>query len=303
MNYNDILNILCCPACKSSIYEEVDLNLSDNKLVCNNMHYYPIKCGIPDLRLNPETEFAAKNYAEIHREFEFDTDRKHTDIWIKKNGLNASIINGKSVFVAGVGMGHELQCVDTFEPRMVVGIDYSDNIHRFPKLDVRNKGNTIYIQADIHNLPFKSNSFDFVFNGGVMQQLRSPELGFRQLYNVTRGGGIISIGSIYDQSWGNRIISIARWRHMFHKMQYDDAKKKIMRYGRISKLFGKFKLGIIPRSFIGEIRVVDSLGQMMDFYYPEYRHVIDPNEIIQWFNDVGIKEVQKGERQFVGRKQ
>jgi hypothetical protein len=87
-------------------------------------------------------------------------------------------------------------------------------------------------------------------------------------------------------------------------MQYDDAKKKIMRYGRISKLFGKFRLGIIPRFFIGEISMpIGNVGQTMDYYYPEYRHIIDPNEIIQWFNDVGIKEVQKGERQFVGRKQ
>jgi ubiquinone/menaquinone biosynthesis C-methylase UbiE/uncharacterized protein YbaR (Trm112 family) len=188
MNYNDILNILCCPACKSSICKEVDLGLSGSKLVCNNMHYYPINYSILDLRLNPNTEFAAKNYAEIHREFKFDIDRKRTDIWIKKNDLNASMINGKSVLVAGVGTGTELLCVDTFEPRMVVGIDYSDNIHRFPKLDVRNKANILYIQADIHNLPFKSNSFDFVYNDGVMQHLRSPELGFRQLYNVTRGG-------------------------------------------------------------------------------------------------------------------
>lgn len=58
-----------------------------------------------------------------------------------------------------------------------------------------NKGvaNTHFIQADIDHLPFKENTFDFVFCIGVLHHLGNPEGGFKKLTTMVKNGGNILI--------------------------------------------------------------------------------------------------------------
>lgn len=300
MNYRDILHKLCCPLCKSSSRSEADLHEEGReRLSCRNGHSFLIRDGIPDLRLHGDTEVGASNYSKIHSDFEFDRAEENVKMWAERLDMSSSLLDGKEVLIAGVGMGTELFSMDLFKPEVIVGIDYSDNVSRFPGLDIRNRERVVFLQADILNLPFKSQVFDVVFNSGVMQVLRSPELGFRQMHDVTKKGGILSIGSIYDQNLMNRIITAARWMYMFHEMEYGEAKEKLLAIGRLRRRLFKFKLARLAPLFMRDIVLpLDRMNQVMDYYYPEYRHIISDKEIRAWFADVGIDDVHKGLRQY-----
>ena len=305
-----ILDLICCPECQSIYNEEYPLALQDNYYSCENNHVFQIKNGVPDLRAGDNKEaFSANNYSKIHDTFQIKKDLRG----IEKLDLNGDLINGKIVLLAGTGMGTELFCIDAFNPKLIVAIDYGDNIRRFMNLKFKNTNKIIFLQADILNLPFKSDKFDFVFNSGVMQHIRSPELGFRQLHRGTIKNGIISIGSIYDQSLKNRLITITRWRKMYHKKDYNVVYNGIARRVKLRRFFLKFRLGLFDRlltQLSGKMVIPfgldrskeDSINQAMDFYYPEYRHIIDEDEILCWFREVGIENVRKGLRQYLGQK-
>ena len=49
------------------------------------------------------------------------------------------------------------------------------------------------IQADLHDLPFATESFDFIYSIGVLHHLPDPEAGFRSLLQYLKPGGEIQI--------------------------------------------------------------------------------------------------------------
>jgi SAM-dependent methyltransferase len=49
------------------------------------------------------------------------------------------------------------------------------------------------VQADLHHLPFLSESFDFVYSFGVLHHLPDPERVFRKLLDFLKPGGEIQI--------------------------------------------------------------------------------------------------------------
>jgi SAM-dependent methyltransferase len=70
----------------------------------------------------------------------------------------------------------------------VVGIDLSksvdaayQNTREFPKAHI--------VQADIYNLPFRQETFDFVYSIGVLHHLPSPEEGFNKLLGFLKREG------------------------------------------------------------------------------------------------------------------
>ena len=50
-----------------------------------------------------------------------------------------------------------------------------------------------YIQGNIFQLPFKENSFDVVWNQGVLEHFTEPEKAIKEMYRVTKPNGIVAI--------------------------------------------------------------------------------------------------------------
>ncbi|MEW5728887.1 MAG: hypothetical protein AB1918_13755 [Pseudomonadota bacterium] len=55
-------------------------------------------------------------------------------------------------------------------------------------------------------------------------------------------------------------------------------------------------LDITPELVAGKTVLPAGTGM----YYPECRHLLSDEEIRAWFRDVGITEVHRGRRQFIG---
>jgi SAM-dependent methyltransferase len=98
--------------------------------------------------------------------------------------VNRDFFAGKLGLDAGCGMGRHIYYAAEFGADMV-GIDLSSaidatyqNVKENPRIDL--------VQCDIYNLPFKPNTFDFVYSIGVLHHLPNPEKGFGRLVDATR---------------------------------------------------------------------------------------------------------------------
>lgn len=102
-----------------------------------------------------------------------------------------SFFENKTVLDAGCGMGRQTYYAAKYGAE-VVGIDLSksvdaayQNTREFPKAHI--------VQADIYNLPFRQETFDFVYSIGVLHHLPSPEEGFRKLLCFLKPGGEVRV--------------------------------------------------------------------------------------------------------------
>ena len=130
---------------------------------------YPIVDGVLDLRLTQGgSEFGANRFEVVHTLQESPEEARHLgpEIFAERLGISAEQITNKVVLLAGAGLGNELRAICQFAPRFVVSIDFSNFIHRLYAKRKQFGPAALFFQADILNLPFRSNSFDLVINAG-----------------------------------------------------------------------------------------------------------------------------------------
>ncbi|MGI9166333.1 MAG: class I SAM-dependent methyltransferase, partial [Pyrinomonadaceae bacterium] len=97
-----------------------------------------------------------------------------------KKVLDAGCGNGRFAFYAAK-YGAEVWAVD-LSPAVEVAQRNTETV-----------GNVHVIQADLHNLPFDPESFDFIYSIGVLHHLPDPEKAFRNLLGYLKPGGEIQI--------------------------------------------------------------------------------------------------------------
>jgi SAM-dependent methyltransferase len=98
---------------------------------------------------------------------------------------------GKRVLEAGSGMGRHTYFLSHLA-REVVAIDLGEAI-RVTASNVSGCENVRLVQADIDNLPFQPESFDFVCSIGVLHHLSDPQIGLHNLARCLRPGGTLHV--------------------------------------------------------------------------------------------------------------
>lgn len=103
--------------------------------------------------------------------------------WSKKNLKNSNILEIGS----GAGRYTEIlkklfKAVITVEPTDAIFNNYNNNKCK----------NVFFLKCNIYDIPFKNNSFDFVFCYGVLQHLKNPEKGYFKIIDLCKKKGKIS---------------------------------------------------------------------------------------------------------------
>jgi len=95
----------------------------------------------------------------------------------------------------------------------LIGIDISRQM-----LLISKKRSIEPLQADAHELPFKNESFDYVFISVTFCFLENPPLMLKEAYRILKPNGIIGICIIpRDSSWGSFYEEKSKKGHKFYK--------------------------------------------------------------------------------------
>ena len=100
-------------------------------------------------------------------------------------------------------------------------IDSSDSIYinfNNNKKEIKNN-KTFFVKCDIKNLPFKKNSFDYIFCYGVLQNTKTPEENITNLLKYLKKGGKLSCDTTKAKNFYLHLISPKYfWRNLTKRM-------------------------------------------------------------------------------------
>jgi SAM-dependent methyltransferase len=160
---------------------------------------YPIVAGIPRL-LPPDGGAAAAGEAmtlQTRESFGYEWDRFDQMLPEYQEMVGDyfaivpdQLLAGALVLDAGCGMGRWARFIGERGVRRLYAIDYSRAIDRAAAV-LAPQGTTHCIQADVRQLPFRPQTFDFIYSLGVLHHLVDPDRGMSSVI-----GGLKREGSL-----------------------------------------------------------------------------------------------------------
>jgi len=118
-----------------------------------------------------------------------EANREHFLTYI--DPIAPSFFKGKRGLDAACGFGRHLYYAREFGAQMV-GIDFSDAI-RAAKAILMKRTGAFLVKGDVYNLPFRYETFDFVYCIGALHHFPDPEAGFQSLLPCLKKGGAVFI--------------------------------------------------------------------------------------------------------------
>lgn len=170
------------------------LKEESDSLVSETGEKFPIVNGIP--RFVSEDNYAAA-FGNQWKTFPKPQLDKHAgSTWSKDRlerclGIPVAELKGKTVLETGCGAGRFTE-VFVEAGAQIHSVDLSAAVET-ARDNVGNHPNVVYAQADINELPFPKNSFDYVVCLGVVQHTPDPEKTISRLYEYVKSGGTLVI--------------------------------------------------------------------------------------------------------------
>ena len=325
-----LLDYLACPKCgksftiKSSL--EVDIDVIDGYLLCKNRHKFTIIRGIPRFVTDKDREFIktedafSSKWATFNKTYHQKNWLLHQQNWFLERfgwktlkNFNRFLKTRTIILDAGTGLGNSAKLFSANPKTQVLAIDASSSIE-FANKKYGNTPNIHFIQADIRQLPFKKQLFDFICSDQVLHHTKDTETSFKYLTKFLQKGGKISI-YVYNKKAPMREYADTYIREFTTNMTekeciqfskdmthlgkaLSDLKKKITIPRDIPVL--KIKKGTYDvqrfiywyflKCFWAEDGNFErSVGVNYDWYYPKFAYRHTPDEVRKWFKDVKVR--------------
>jgi ubiquinone/menaquinone biosynthesis C-methylase UbiE len=130
---------------------------------------------------------------------------------IDRNGIGYDWLKGKKGLDAGCGGGRYTVALANLGAANVTGIDYGRDSIKDAKRRSKNAriDKVNFRHADVLNIPYKDNTFDFVFSNGVLHHTTDPFRGIQELCRVLKPGGKVWI-FLYGKSLWWQMMDVLR---------------------------------------------------------------------------------------------
>ncbi|HBQ37543.1 MAG TPA: hypothetical protein DD714_00775 [Candidatus Omnitrophica bacterium] len=220
-----LLSLVCCPACGGTLMLSGDNgggSEGDGWLRCGCGQTYPVRGGIPRLlvmtrvpsgytprRFVIEQRRTQRSFGTQWRYFSTMTDAFETDLFRYLGQVDPAFFKGKLGLDVGCGFGRHAYYASRLGAEMV-GVDFSEAIDSAAK-NLDGSERVHLVQANLYQLPFRPQTFDFIYSLGVLHHLPDPEAGFRSLVPLLKPGGTMMIWVYSSARRGvNRVLELAR---------------------------------------------------------------------------------------------
>lgn len=290
--------LLCCPSCKGNldliIESQESGEIKEGLLQCLCGKIYPIKKFIPrfinsdlyarsftfEWRKNKRTQLDSANLNQRSRS-------------AFKNRVNFELkdLKGKLILDAGCGCGRYAE-VAAESAGTVLGFDLSYAVDvAFENIGL--KKNVHLIQADIFNLPFKKETFDFIYSFGVLHHTVDAKKAFMKLAALLKPKATISIfvyssynkGIVYTSNFW-RFFTVRMPKGLLYWLCFISVPLyylyRLPVIGNIAKMV--FVISMEPN---WRWRVLDTF----DWYSPKFQSKHTHAEVFGWFKEAGLSGV------------
>ena len=270
-----LLEILACPKCKT----EFDLiiaaveqgEIKEGKLICKSCGAeYLISNYIPRFVKNDKYVDSFSFEWNLHRETQLDSisgTKESEETFRKKTGFNLKKLKNKLVLDVGCGAGRFMEVVEKCSGE-VVGIDLSFSVDAAFK-NLGFKENVHIVQADVFDLPFKEESFDYIFSIGVLHHTPNTEKAFKCLPKFLKNEGEIAIWVYSNEGFFTKIYNKISGFYRFFTTKMP--KKLLYRLSYIS----------LPLYYIKRIKI---FAFILSFAFPTSTHPIREWRILDTFD-------------------
>jgi SAM-dependent methyltransferase len=282
-----------CPKCRESLRAEGD------RLLCMHGHTFPVVGGMPrfvgELSTGP---------AQVQQAFDFEHrrfhDSEHTEFgphlveqFLEHVDLPASFFRGKRCLDVGCGSGRWSYALAELGAD-VTSVDLTAGGIESLYAAIGERDEVVIAQADIFELPFEAESFDFVMSWGVLHHTPSTRAAFDRLVPLVRAGGMLYV-MVYDvdQGRGVRLTNAVRWvlRRFPPQRRYDLCRHLIVRNERLFGFLNKHMIVVYFDPETSPLKESTLQFGLYDAYSPRYNFLHSRDEVAGWFGDSGFGDV------------
>ena len=219
--------------------------------------------------------------------------RRSRDAFVEKTGWTLAELRGRRVLDAGCGMGRFSE-IAADAGADVHAVDLSEAVIAARK-NLGGRPNVHVYRADIMALPFKEQTFDFIYSIGVLHHTPNTKRAFMSLVPLLRPGGQIAIWVYAKQSpvmIGSDILRLVT-PHLPKQLLLRLARVAVPLY-RVHQIrrLGALSAVLLPTSIDPdpEWRWLDTF----DWYSPRYQWKHTYPEVEGWFQEAGLVDVARG---------
>jgi SAM-dependent methyltransferase len=322
----------CCASFTINIKKKQKDEIIEGSLICSKKHRFPIIRGIPRLVSDKQKDFVKTEDAFSSKWRHFNKtyhDKKWVDGqkkwflerfgWKAISKFNAFLKTRTKILDAGTGVGNSAKLFSSNPNAQVFAIDASQSVE-FAYRKYGKAKNIHFLQADIRNLPFRKNFFDFICSDQVLHHTKDTESSFKMLSKLLTKNGLISM-YVYRKKGPMREFADDFIRKSTIKM----TEKQCMEFSKSMALLGKSlsqlkKKITIPRDipllqikagtydvqrflywnflkcwWSPDVPFEQSIATNFDWYFPKFAYRHTEEEIRKWFKDVKLKIIHFNE--------
>jgi len=215
--------------------------------------------------------------------------------WNTMDNLAEFLEGCQYILDAGTGLGRDAKMYAENTGGLVYGVDISDSID-IAKKHIKHLPNLHLIQADIMDLPFPEEMFDFIASDQVLHHTPDTKKAFECLVRLLKEGGQIAV-YVYKKKDPVREFCDDYLREFTTKFTankcYEFSKAVTMFGQALSDIDIEFQRSIYWNMFKcfwnDSFDLETNIMINFDWYHPQYAWRHKPEEVEGWFKDANLE--------------
>jgi 2-polyprenyl-3-methyl-5-hydroxy-6-metoxy-1,4-benzoquinol methylase len=286
--------LLVCPSCVGALVEE------PQRYTCANCcQEFPIREDIARfLPVLSQDEQQVKDGFNIAYQHYRDSRYLHflpalVDQWLETVNLPKEFFKGKLVLDAGCGSGRWTYAMALLGAT-VVAVDLTDSGVAAAHAATSAMDNVVVLQANLFQLPFRQESFDFVVSWGVMHHTPNTKAAFDRIAPMVKKGGIF-YAMVYEKHDPWKFLCTDFLRRILQRFpaprRYDLCRHLIIKNRYLYFLLARHIIcAKYPPS--GDPLEISTLQYgLYDAYTPMYNFLHTRAEVSAWFHEHKFNQI------------